>query len=145
MNQKQCGLTFIELLATITVLSIIGIIIWNVFIQGNKYSQTSISKNMLQQEANLVITNLTKIHQTSAQYEIISSSCQISVSITKKDGTTTSQVFDSPTICYSTNFSGIVDPSQDDINLTITLSDKKNSSNHLDVDTVLYRLKDGGV
>ena len=52
-NQK--GVTLIELLATITILSIIGVIIWNVFIQGTKYSNTAVTKNRLIQESNIVI------------------------------------------------------------------------------------------
>lgn len=145
MKHNERGFTLIELLAAILILSIIGIIIWNVFIQGNKYNQTAISKNMLQQEANLVVTDLTKIHQTSSTYTISSTGCQISVSYTRNDGTTSSEVLNSSNICYSSSFTGTVDPNVTDINLTITLSDKEKPSNKFDVDTILYRLKDGGI
>lgn len=145
MKHKERGFTLIEVLASILILSIIGVIIWNVFIQGSKYAKYSLSKNALQQEANYVITNLTRIHQTSTTYQISSSSCQINVTYTKQDGTISTKLFDSQDICYSTNFTGTVNPNEDDINLTITLSDKKKSSSKVDISTILYRLKDGGI
>lgn len=71
MNLKnQKGLTLIELLATITVLSIIGLIIWGVFIQGTQYFQNAMTKNQMQQEANIILERIKNIHQTSDSYTI---------------------------------------------------------------------------
>lgn len=142
MVRNQRGLTLIELLATLSILSFIGVIIWNVFFQGYHYSQKAINKNMLQQEANIVITRLTKIHQISKEYELITAGCQITVNYTNQDNTQQSEIFEHSKFCYSTNFSGLVDPNADDIKLKIFISDKNDPNNRAEVDTILYRLKD---
>jgi hypothetical protein len=120
-------------------------VIWSVFFQGNQFSQKSISKTMMQQEANLVITNLTKIHQTSKQYVISSSNCEIEVIITKKDGSIQTQVFTNTQFCITTDSSGTVDPDLNDLKFTVTVSDRKELSNHVVVNTLLYRIKSGGI
>ncbi|MFZ7945574.1 type II secretion system protein [Neobacillus sp. 19] len=147
MHQNQKGITLIELLVTLAILSLIGIIIWNVFFQGMKFSEKSVTKNTMQQEANLLITNLKKIHQTSKLYEISSSTCKITVSITKQDDTTQTVEFNYPDFCISFDHSidGEVEPDIEDLNLTVTIYEKKDPKNKVEVDTILYRLKDGGI
>ena len=77
---NQRGITLIELLATLAILSIVSILIWSIFFQGTNYSNKAMTKNQMQQEANIIITNLTKIHQTSDSYDIDSSkTCSFTV------------------------------------------------------------------
>jgi prepilin-type N-terminal cleavage/methylation domain-containing protein len=142
---KQEGLSLIELLVTLAILSFIGIIIWSVFIQGYKFSQKSISKNTMQQETNLLITNLKKIHQTSKEYNIITGTCTITVNATKSDDSTQTYVFDHPNLCFSLDRTGLIQPDIEDVKLTITISEKNDSENKLEIETILYRLKDGGI
>ncbi|OIK16959.1 hypothetical protein BIV60_01395 [Bacillus sp. MUM 116] len=145
MIRDERGLTLVELLATITILSIIGIVIWNVFIQGNKVSQKSMSKNSMEQEANLVITNLTSIFQTSKQFQLASSNCQISVTFTKQDNTVQTQVFTNAQLCYSATNISSINPGETDVNLSITVSDRKDINNQVTISSLLYRLKDGDI
>ena len=67
---KQDGLTLIELLLTLTIFSIVGTIVFNVFINGMNYSNKAQSNVNLQQEANRVITQLTAWHEKENQYNI---------------------------------------------------------------------------
>lgn len=127
-----------------TILSIIGVIIWSIFFQGFNFSQKSMSKNTIHQESNLVITNLTRIHQTSNEYEISMSSCKIIVIATKQDTTTKTYEFEHPRLCFSINQVGIFDPSTQDVDIKLTIYERIEPSNVVDVDTILYRLKDGG-
>ncbi|MEH7255815.1 prepilin-type N-terminal cleavage/methylation domain-containing protein, partial [Neobacillus niacini] len=145
--RTQRGITLIEVLVTLAILSFIGITVWNVFFQGYNFSQKSITKNTIQQEANLVITNLTNIHQTSKQYEIQSAACQITVNITNNDNSTKTMVFNDSRFCYSTLNTGLINPklTSNRLMLTVSVSDRKVTSNKVDINTTLYRLKDGGV
>ncbi|MEH7304936.1 type II secretion system protein [Neobacillus drentensis] len=144
MIHNQRGLTLIELLVTIAIVSFIGIIIVNILSQSVIYSQKSISKNFIQQEANILNTQLIKIHQKSKQYTFTNSNCEINVFINNKDNSTQTQLFTNSKLCYSINLSGTVIPGQEDKNLILTVSDRNDSSNNVVITTLLYRLKDGG-
>lgn len=69
--QKNDGITLIELLATIAILSIISILIYSVLIDGLNYSKKSEDKVAIQQEMNILLTALTKAHETYASYDIV--------------------------------------------------------------------------
>ncbi|MFP5114422.1 type II secretion system protein [Bacillaceae bacterium C204] len=144
MIRNHRGLTFIELLVSIAIVSFIGIIIVSTLSQSVNYSQKSISKNFIQQEANILNTQLIKIHQKSKQYVLSNSNCEINVSITNKDDSTQTQLFTNTKLCYSINLSGIVIPGQEDKNLILTVSDRNDPNNSIKITTLLYRLKDGG-
>jgi prepilin-type N-terminal cleavage/methylation domain-containing protein len=146
---NERGLTLTELLVTLAILSFTGILVWSVFFQGYQYSQKAVTKNLLQQEANILIANLTNIHQTSRLYELINQPCELKVLVTNRDKATgldsqQTLVFNNPQMCIESNYYGSVDPYLFDIELEIALKDKQNSSNSLAVETLLYRLKDGG-
>jgi prepilin-type N-terminal cleavage/methylation domain-containing protein len=143
--RKQDGLTLIELLITLAILSFTGSIVWSVFFQGINFSQTSISKNTIQQETNLIITNLKKIHQTSKEYTINNGTCTITVNATKADSSTQTYVFDHPSLCFQLDYTGLVQPDNEDVKLTITTSEKNDTNNKLEIKTILFRLKDGGI
>jgi prepilin-type N-terminal cleavage/methylation domain-containing protein len=140
--RTQRGITLIELLVTIAILSVIGAIIWSVFFQGFNFSQKSVTKNRLQQEANIVIVNLTRIHQTSLVYSISSSDCKITVNYTKKvDNSQQSLVFEGDGLCYTTDMTGSFDPNQNDNDVKVTVYDQNDPTNKAEVDAFLYRLK----
>ncbi|MDP4156097.1 MAG: type II secretion system protein [Bacillota bacterium] len=142
MIRTQRGISLIELLVTLAILSVIGTIIWSVFFQGYKYSQKAVTKNRLQQEANLVIVNLTKIHQTSLVYSINNADCKITVNFTKKQNNSQqSQVFEGNGLCYTTDVTGNFDPNQNDNDVKVTVYDQNDRNNKAEVDTFLYRLK----
>lgn len=140
--RTQRGITLVELLVTLAILSIIGTIIWSVFFQGYNFSQKAITKNRLQQEANMVIVNLTKIHQTSLVYSISNTDCKITVNYTKKiDNSQQSQIFQGNGLCYATDVTGSFDPNQNDNDVKVTVYDQNDRNNKAEVDTFLYRLK----
>jgi prepilin-type N-terminal cleavage/methylation domain-containing protein len=140
MVQNQRGLTLIEVLASLTILSIVGILIWQVYFQGMNYSATTISKNNMQQEATLLTSKLTKIHQTSEVYELSNSACGITVSYTKQ-GTVNVEEFKDPDMCFEIDFTGEVEPDLTDLPLKLTIYDPSKAENRIVVDTFLYRLK----
>ncbi|PFA67281.1 hypothetical protein CN378_10555 [Bacillus sp. AFS015802] len=141
---NERGLTLIEVLATTTILSIIGVVIWNVFFQGLTYSDKAVTQNALQQESNYVNMKLTRIHQTSEEYELTSSNCMIKVKYKTKNNELLEETFKDPDLCLSTSYSGIVDPNKEDLPITITIQDKERAANKFDIETVFYRLKENG-
>jgi prepilin-type N-terminal cleavage/methylation domain-containing protein len=153
--RSQRGITLVELLATLAILSFIGVIIWSVFFQGANYSQKAVTKNALQQEANIVITNLKTIHRTSDSYQISDSGCKLTATITKNNKIQ-SQEFSNSKFCISARFTYIntgsdltstdsIDPNNQDISFEITIKDNNDSNNQIVENGILYRLKDGGV
>jgi Tfp pilus assembly protein PilE len=158
--RTQRGITLVEVLSVLTILSLIGTIIWSVFFQGLSFSKKAETKNMLQQEANLITTNLTKIHQTSTKYEIEnttdtnnhkSEGCKIiKVSYTKNKENSnmppfdqTLTPFDKAGICYSTDVKRVVEPlgSDNTLNILVKVWDQNDPSNFVQINAFLYRLK----
>ena len=156
MKRTENGLTLIELLVTLSILSFIGIIAWSVFFQGYNFSQKAISKNAMIQETNLLITDLKKVHQTLIKYEIKSENCEVKVTNLKTTPQQT-QIFNHPNICFKIleinavqgsgpktvepNIKDATDDSLNDVPLKINASDKNNSQNSITQDTFLYRMK----
>lgn len=142
MRNEQ-GMTLIESLAAITILSIIGGILWNVYFSGIEYSKSAVSQTMLQQEANTIITSLTKIHQTSESYEIKNENGVIEIISTNPSKTI---VYEHSKINYSIDLGGHpqqIQPNEGSIAVTITLSDKNpdvRKREEIKVETILHRL-----
>lgn len=84
---RQRGITLIELLGAITILSIISIIIWNVFFQGLSFTDSLQIETQMQQEANLILASLRKMHRSSDEYSIENSDDPNSSYITIKNNT----------------------------------------------------------
>ncbi|MEO2074634.1 MAG: prepilin-type N-terminal cleavage/methylation domain-containing protein [Bacillus sp. (in: firmicutes)] len=163
MKKDERGLTLVEVLATITIISIVSIIIWSVFFQGINFSKKATSRNLMLQEMNLLVTNLTKIHQTSSVYEISSSgpnNCEITVISKKRDKIQNidivqpTQIFNHSQICFNfildiknkrTGTSpNTIEPNENDVSITLTASDKNNPDNKVITKSYLYRMKGVG-
>ncbi|MED4203172.1 prepilin-type N-terminal cleavage/methylation domain-containing protein [Neobacillus mesonae] len=160
MNHDERGLTLVEVLATLTIFSIVSIIIWSIFFQGVNYSQEATSKNLKLQELNIINTNLTKIHQTSSEYEILksgSNNCEITVTSKKRDKTHNVDIvqpniiFSHTQICFDFvldirgDKSGLtIKPNDNDVSITLTASDKKRPENKVSIKSYLYKMKGVG-
>lgn len=67
-NEK--GLTLIEMLATITILFVLGGMVYAMLFQMFANFSSTENRSTARQEANLIIAQLTNIHQTSDEYTI---------------------------------------------------------------------------
>lgn len=151
-NQK--GLTLIEILAAVTILTIVGAIIWSVFLQGTNYSRTAMEKNQLIQEANIVITNLKNIHQESEWYQITSpNGCDLKIEKKKKSTGVEIVTFENPKICYKienfTNEDGddliikkLIPTAENSIQFDLLLNDIKHPEQSISIHANLFRLKE---
>lgn len=67
---NQAGLTLIEVLATITILSIVSVTIYSVISNGLRYSSQAEDTVLIQQETNYIITLLKEQHENSDAYKV---------------------------------------------------------------------------
>ncbi|MCM3692242.1 type II secretion system protein [Neobacillus niacini] len=167
MKKDERGLTLIEVIVTLAILSIVSVIIWSVFFQGYKHSQKSISKNSIIQETNLLVTNLKKVHQTSDQYVIdISTNCKIVVTPKNYNSNTPPQLVSGPTqefgpskVCFEvtgkstkvidksmkeidgTHTLITIEPNSEEVELSILASELSNKKNNVTIKTYLYKMK----
>lgn len=68
MNEK--GVTLVELLVALALVSIIAVLAMTTFNIGVKYNVTETTKTTMQQESNLIVTTLMNVHRTSKCYQI---------------------------------------------------------------------------
>ncbi|WNS74472.1 prepilin-type N-terminal cleavage/methylation domain-containing protein [Bacillus sp. DTU_2020_1000418_1_SI_GHA_SEK_038] len=142
LKQNQNGLTLIELLAIISILSIVGVIIWSVFFQGVKYSNNAVTRNQMQQEANIITTKLKEIHLTSEKYSIVSNNGIIAVTYDDKNGTSQEVIFENSNLEFSSTSINNRIPKETDTRFTLIVTDKDSGNSH-SITTLLYRLKGG--
>ncbi|WP_394233121.1 type II secretion system protein [Niallia oryzisoli] len=147
LNQR--GVTVIELLVALTILSLIIVLIWNVFFQGLHFSKKEMTKNQMQQEANVIITHLTKIHQRSEAYEITSNSCKISATYHEVGQSNQTITFENNRLCLTAEnldedatdkYYIAGDPNHHDTSLSILIKDINDPDVNIHVDTLLYRI-----
>jgi prepilin-type N-terminal cleavage/methylation domain-containing protein len=156
--RDERGLTLVEVLATLTILSIISIIIWSIFFQGLNFSKKATSKNAMIQESNIIISNLTSIHRGEYKYEITSTgtnNCEITVTTDISNTEKQTQTFTHPQMCFEFTSDiknkavddtepNKIDPNENDVSLTITIKDNQDPTNKVTTSTYLYRMKGVG-
>lgn len=64
--KNQAGITLIEVLAALTILSIVTVIIYNVFSNGLRYSSQAEDTVLIQEETNYLLTLLKEQHENAA-------------------------------------------------------------------------------
>jgi prepilin-type N-terminal cleavage/methylation domain-containing protein len=153
LKNDEGGLTLVEVLATLTILSIVSVIIYSVFFQGLTFSNKAITKNQMHQETNFIINDLKRIHTTARRYDIINTNSDCDITINLKDDPTNAnlitdkEVFSHPTMCFTlevtNSVSNPVVPNRDDndVSIKLTTSDKDKPENKITINTFLYRVK----
>lgn len=152
-KHSQKGITLIELLITLAILLIIGVLVWGVFFQGAEYSNKSILKNQMQQEANIIISKLTNIHQTSKSYTLDYSDCKIIVAYEKEgESINHNETFENNKLCFHIDRS-LEDKSEEEVtfpikqdnpdilkDIWIRVEERNNPSNKIKVEAYFFRL-----
>ncbi|WP_419956023.1 PulJ/GspJ family protein [Neobacillus niacini] len=149
------GITLIEVLATLAIMSIISILLYGVLMNGFDYSKKSQEKVSIQQEMNIVVTSITKFHESYRSYDIkIDHNPDArKIQLLGKDsaGTVVNTVeLSNPDYEYSLyDYSGTIEttfPTTRNVNtsqalyIRITIKDKKNPSQTYEVKTIISRL-----
>jgi prepilin-type N-terminal cleavage/methylation domain-containing protein len=151
---KEDGITLIEVLATITILSIVIVIASRVFFSGFDYSEKANETISLQQEANLIVTNINKFHESGYDYtfELDHNPSASIVKIVGKNqsGTNKTVEFSNKDYEYSLyDYSGNMETSFNTIRqvktteplyIKIVIKNKKHPGQIYDVKTIINRL-----
>ncbi|MBT2569184.1 type II secretion system protein [Planococcus sp. ISL-110] len=71
MKKNQKGVTLIEVLTALVLVSVIAVVAWTSLSIGFKHTAVETRKTLIQQDANLIISTLTGVHRQSASYSLI--------------------------------------------------------------------------
>lgn len=151
-NEK--GITLIEVLATITILSIVSFIIYNVFSSGLRYSSQAKETVLIQQEANYLLTLLKEQHENATtDYTITIENNQNNIILNKGhsneiDVTNSQYLYqicdlDQSDSCdeqNATDHTITITPSQERFYLKMILTNKNNPDIKYEIQTILSRL-----
>lgn len=142
MNED--GITLVELLAALVLVTLVTAVIWNTVFISMKYTTSETTKLRLQQEANYIITKIQQQHRQLECYELEITEDKI-------------ELFDcqDPKLLIeviSTDYKYVpveltkVKPKSGDFSLNLTIKDPREDSKlNVKVDTVISRFKSQGV
>ncbi|MBP3038240.1 prepilin-type N-terminal cleavage/methylation domain-containing protein [Bacillaceae bacterium Marseille-Q3522] len=143
MIKNKRGVTLLELLLALALSGIVTLIICGVFFQGIRFSNIIREKTSLQQEANRVITELTRLHQTTVTPYTVSCNAS-SCTVTSEDGKEIA--IDNRNYIYTLSIADreflpvTIDPEKQDLTITVTITDKEDPSLQYEISTVLAKI-----
>ncbi len=138
MIKNEKGLTLVELLATLVLMSLFSGIIMSMILHSMRYKEMEITKTDLQQEANYVIAELQRIHRLGDTYTLTIEENSIKVK------TDTEQII-SDRYYYDVDGDfdeAIIDPTKKNVYLNeFTIKSKTNENLKVEISTVISRYK----
>lgn len=157
MKLDQKGITLVELIAALAIVSIIAGIAWTALSIGFKHTAVETNKTTLQQDANLIVTTLSNVHRRNDFYSLKFDSAGQMIIGTCEDATlcpanlTYKRVIDSKydytgTTINNSVYNGtaftemIVEPKKNHTNLVLKM---KSANNTVTVKTTLTRIITG--
>ncbi|WKA56242.1 prepilin-type N-terminal cleavage/methylation domain-containing protein [Planococcus shixiaomingii] len=155
MKLNQKGITLIELLASLALVSIIAAIAWTALTTGFKHTAAETSKTQLQQEANLVITRITNEHRKNDHYYLQMYAGKLEIKTCKDvpPSSVTCGGFVKLTdgnYSYSGSINGIdfsswdktvkIDPKKTNVNFILKVADPAKPTRSVEIHTTLTRI-----
>lgn len=140
VRKNEAGITLVELLATLVLMTIVTAAIWNAVFLSMKYTTSETTKVRLQQEANYIITKLQQQHRKLECYQLEITEDEIELFDCEKPKDRIEII--------STDYKYIpvkltkVEPKSDDLLLDLIIKDSKEDSKlKVEVSTIISRLK----
>ncbi|GKV68796.1 hypothetical protein NCCP2716_12940 [Sporosarcina sp. NCCP-2716] len=140
LNQR--GLTLVELLAVLVLISLVTALIWTTISISFKHTEVETTKLQLQQEANLVITKLQAAHRKGECYDISISDNNISVKAC--EGTEVLLRHTSDQFRYGPSLEENIEPKEEDLKLPDFTIESIKDHKKLKVPTIISRYKNEG-
>lgn len=154
LNQK--GVTLVELVAALALVSVIAIAAWSTLTIGMKHGAAETSKTMLQQDANLIITKLSAEHRRNDYYYLRHSGGNLEIS-TCNDNDTTGSVDCEPftrltnnSYLYTGSINGtdfstwssttMIEPKKQHVNFILKVADPIKTARSVELKTSLTRI-----
>ncbi|WP_162287852.1 prepilin-type N-terminal cleavage/methylation domain-containing protein [Indiicoccus explosivorum] len=158
MKLDERGITLVELLAALALVTLVAGIAWTLLMTGFRHTEVEVDKTVLQQDANLIITSLSNAHRRSASYTLTFEADKLKIE-TCKGVPLTCEV---NTIDKEYNFTGttvngtvidtadavpdvfpILNPTEKHTQLLLVLTDVHNPKRTISVETTLTRILTG--
>ncbi|PIC67865.1 hypothetical protein CSV71_03915 [Sporosarcina sp. P21c] len=79
IRKNQQGMSVVELLATLLLVSLVFVIIWTTFSISTRLNTSETAKLRLQQEANYIATEAQRLHRKCLNYEFVVKPQQVSI------------------------------------------------------------------
>ena len=152
LNQK--GISLVELIAGLALVSIIAIIAWTTITIGMRHGAAETNKTIMQQEMNLMVSSLMAAHRGNEKYSIIFEGDHLKIDSCDSTGICSVRAIGS-----KYNFSGsivngttidtsagtpvsFVDlmPEKEHTKITLKITDLSNANRTLTIETTLSRL-----
>jgi type II secretory pathway pseudopilin PulG len=143
--KNQVGITLIEVLATLTILSFLMVIVYNVFFNGLNYSSQAKDTVSIQQEANYLLTLLKELHENEDFYTVTVEEDHQTVTINEISVNNPQFLYqvcnlNDPSPCNEQNTIVIENPAKESFYVRIVLTSKNNPDLTYEVKTILSRL-----
>lgn len=155
MIRNQNGITIVELLVALTLVSVVATIAWTALFTGMKHTVAETTKTQLQQEANLVIAKLTNEHRKNDLYYLRINAGELEINTCDKvsENPVNCEGFSSATngdYIYGGTINGIkfqewdslklIDPKKDHVIIKIKVADPARPTRSVTVETALTRI-----
>ncbi|MEK4403921.1 prepilin-type N-terminal cleavage/methylation domain-containing protein [Sporosarcina sp. FSL K6-6792] len=140
MKKNESGMTLVEALATLTILSMVVVLIWTTFSISTKHSIMETTKLQLQQEANYILTEIQQQHRQLECYTLDIREDRVQLFNCKQTPELIEVI--STNYKYKEYNSGDIKPKEGNLSFTLTVKDsKKDSKLKVEVVTNISRYK----
>lgn len=138
MIKNEKGLTLVELLATLVLVSLFSGIVVSMISYSMKFNEIEITKTDLQQEANYVIAELQRIHRLGDPYTLT-----IKENLIKVKTDTEKIISDRYSYYVDGDFDEVeIEPTTENVYLNeFTIKNKTNENLKVEISTVISRYK----
>ena len=145
MKKNEDGMTLVEVLATLVLLSLVTGIIWTTISIATKFSVSETTELQLQQEANYIISQLQQVHRHCYTYELTITESEIKVENCMKDEINPNREYDgiiSDRFLYEPRPTSTEEPTKADLYLSdFVVIDPVKKIRRVDVPTTISRYK----
>jgi len=160
VRKNESGVTLVELLAVLVLISIVTAIIWNTVFISMRHNTTETKKLRLQQEANYVIAEIQQYHRQCDSYRLTIKGSEVSMKDCVRESSnslpdlTISNGFQYKTSDESAGDEPLVDEFNDttidskdkhsSLSFILIIEDTENKNLKVEIPTNIYRYKSQG-
>lgn len=140
VKKNEAGMTLVEALATLTILSVVVVVLWTTFSITAKHSILETTKLQLQQEANYILTEIQHQHRQLECYQLDIREDRVQLFNCNENPELVKVI--SKDYKYKEYKSGEIKPKEGNLTFTLTVKDsKENSKLNVEIETNISRYK----
>lgn len=142
MNNK--GLTLIEVLATTTLLVVVGGLVFGILINSLNIFNLEDNDSDIRQKANIIDSQITTFYKVNGNFETSTTDGVLTITSEKKDGTTESREFSVPDYAITVeSVDGQASEGYVSKDIKISIINMDDSDDKFELSSNISRLKDG--